>query len=817
MYSEFVDREIETNNILKIINECKLNTAIITTSRTGIGKSVLSKKIMKNISDDFICFCIDTKPSNNNVNSFEGEYIRLLFNSLYEFYNPTDKKDMNFPKMSFKYFINHHCKKSTKKDIRNQQLNEIIASCTNKIGLVFVIICFFIKRMFGLDYYDFKKYTTDNTTQILSICSKYIEFILKSGCHFLCIDNFQNIDNLSFRYIQELMCNTLLKKNVFLFEYTLTEAENLERVIKIRDSLSCTGSNIVIYKLENMSPEYAYKAIYTRYPTISTMKEEIIEYYKYNACGNIRKIEDYVLCNVSDDKKTNFDPAIENISTLSNESKLLLSILSLHNGQISIDTIYNIFELSRDKFSHDIEYCLNETCKKYKMIIIKNNYLEFKHASILDAWKSYSINYPMHSYIAYRNLESYYSEVLKSKTKDMSFVLQILLELYLEFEPIKIYPLVSDIKSLVYSTISPQKAWTFMHGFINTLGNKINMFVSLLYQMIDWCCDFDLIYEAKYILDMIERDSEFEKNMRYNFCLCKINYLLGNYDVVISTAINNLEKAISEEEFLYYNLFLIIAYRSSNQYSKMQDIVDILSKDKKYNNCVVYGFFLRLAEVYRNKESSIKSIEDSIAFFEKNKLNYQMAKSYISLSYIYALNGKLDKATESIMQAKKVFGNDCTYSYMIKVNKACIMMLEGCVNSTVFNLLDSAENLVENDFNRLAIINNKIICCIEGINSQQRSYLTHRASELLMRVNDKHMHAIVNYNLYLLNREHEPDKAQKYYKTAESNHEHCKTLSIRLGKSKPDATSTFLLSKPWHVCFLSCWEMDYIIPQSESK
>lgn len=51
MYSEFVDREIETNNILKIINECKLNTAIITTSRTGIGKSVLSKKIMKNISD----------------------------------------------------------------------------------------------------------------------------------------------------------------------------------------------------------------------------------------------------------------------------------------------------------------------------------------------------------------------------------------------------------------------------------------------------------------------------------------------------------------------------------------------------------------------------------------------------------------------------------------------------------------------------------------------------------------------------------------------------------------------------------------------
>ena len=815
--NNIVDRDKESEDIINIINACKVNTVIITASKSGIGKSTLSKKIHNQISDNLCCVYVTSHQINTDASKSEGKYLEFVFSEFYNKYNveKTSRKIKN-RKYTLKYFIKHKCKKTVKKDIKKQQLNEILSTATNKFRIVVLLMVLFLKKTFKLDYYDFRKYIITNNTQANRMRSEYIKYLLSQKTHCICIDNIQNIDNSSYRYFEEWLCDTLPNKNIFILEYTLQDEENFENIIKIRDAILSTGANSIIYKLDKMCPEYAFTAILNKYPTIEENKNEILNYYSLSAKGNIRKIEDYVLCNGKDKTSENFDPAIENIAELSNESKFVLALLSLQKGTIDFDIICNLFETKRLSFSNDIQFCLIELVDKYNFSTIEGNNLLIKHASILDAWNKYANLYPTHNFIAYRELDYYYSKLIEKKEEPIYYFVQKLLDLYVNFDPIKIYHLIPHLKSVVYNHVTPKRAWEYIYGFVNSIDTKLDIFVSLIYEFIEWCCDLDLIFEANHLLAMLETQSDYLCNIRYDFCFCKINYLLGNYNTVIDYITRKKTIIKDEETQLYYNLFLIIAYRSTNEYQKMSNIVKLIKTNKANKALNEYGFFLRLAEVYMKKDSCIKTIEESVDFFYRNNVPEQAAKSNISLSYIYAINGETKKALKALTAAESELGFTSALSYIFKVNRACINMLNDTVDVTVWDLLDAAELVVENDFSRLAIVNNKIICCIEGVNKHKASYLENRAQELLKTVPDKHMHAIVSYNLYLMYKNSDGEKAKFYLNVAYKNLDYCNTLAIRLNANIKDknAVSDFLLTKPWHVCFLSCWEFDYIKNQT---
>lgn len=812
MEKQFIDREQESSAILRIINECKLNTVIITASRSGIGKSTLSEKISYSLPLNMQCISVHARPI-NDAQQRESEYLDSIFSSFFDCYNSADKKEKRKnQKKTFRYFVNKKCKETVKKEIRKQQLAETLTATTSNLGMIFLLPILIIKKLFKLDYYDFSQYLFHNRPEVNLIKAGYVRYLLGLQSHCVIIDNFQNIDGISYKFLGEWLCDSLSNKNVFIFEYTLDDSENFEKIIKLRDNLSITGANVVIYKLEKMCPEFAFETILNKYPSAKCDKDEIIKYYNYSANGNIRKIEDYVLCSVKNSAVREFDPAKENISSLCNESKLIFAIISLHRGKVNLDCIYDIFKSNNISFSHDLTFCIEELTGKYHFVEIINNQLIVVHASILDAWNEYSKDFPTHCFIAYRELETYYKNTLDAKDEIDVNSVQVLLDLYLRFDPIKIYNLLSYLKKLVYDNISTKHAWEYLYAFIKAIRTKINMFVSALYEIIEWCCDLELIHEAGEILTIIETQTDFENSFRYAFSFCKINYLLGNFDTVIEYANQKKRLSKSDLEVLYYNLFLIIAYRSTNNYQKMDSVVKLIDSNESNKSYSAYGFFLRLAEVYMGKEICSSRIEESVTYFNRIKNTHQSAKSNISLSYIYAINGKTKAALKALSTAEQALGIEKSISHIFKVNKACINMLEGNIDYSVWTLLDSAELVTENDFSRLAIINNKIICCIEGINIQQKSFLEHKAHELLRRVPDKHMHAILNYNLYLLYKDTDFSKAQTYFKLAEDNHKHCETLSIRLGKNQKQRSniSNYLLTKPWHVCFLSCWEFDFI-------
>ncbi|MDE6725683.1 MAG: hypothetical protein K2J79_08765, partial [Ruminiclostridium sp.] len=76
---------------------------------------------------------------------------------------------------------------------------------------------------------------------------------------------------------------------------------------------------------------------------------------------------------------------------------------------------------------------------------------------------------------------------------------------------------------------------------------------------------------------------------------------------------------------------------------------------------------------------------------------------------------------------------------------------------------------------------------------------------------DKHLIAVVSYNLSVILKNIDSDKAEYYFARAEKNREHCATLDTRLSGNPPrDEHEAFYLSKPWHITMLSFWETDYI-------
>ena len=150
--------------------------------------------------------------------------------------------------------------------------------------------------------------------------------------------------------------------------------------------------------------------------------------------------------------------------------------------------------------------------------------------------------------------------------------------------------------------------------------------------------------------------------------------------------------------------------------------------------------------------------------------------------------------------------NRCIFN----VNKAALLLLSGEYSVAVWDLLNEAEPLTNTIFNRVAIFINKLVYCIETEDYEMGDLCAEKLINELQNESDRHVIAVGAYDLYLYyTRTDRPQIASKFYHIAYENRRYCSTLWARLEPEKEqDLTSTFLLSRPWHVCFLSYWDVD---------
>lgn len=800
---EYIDRLKESKQINEFYQNSSESSLLLMFSKTGIGKSSLSHKFTDNIKNDIgidIVYVI-TNPMNNSVSN-QGCYQMEIFKWIYKYFKSDDT--YSFEKYIFK-----------NKTYRKYIISKIISESQNQASLKSLIIKVFgvnlLKRIFKIDQFDYEALFEDYSKQTNKITKEYIEFILDNRKLVLVIDNIQNIDEYSLEIILDWLSIYKEKKHFFIFEYTIDETR--DSIIKLREKINNYDLKLHFFELNNMDADYAIEAAKlhaqdNKNTDIKLERSKAKNYYE-KADGNIRSLEDYIRSfNHNKQYNVSNSATYESISSLDDNEALILSIVCLNNSKINK---YLLGELLKNycnniNINNSLEVLINEM----DLLVARDEDYYIKHASILDNWNRASeIELKKITLIAYSLLRNHYQRLSKnSNNNDNLNNYLLLIKLYSKYEPDKLYNLLNNFSDIMKEFLSPQQLEEYIVKIDNELSDKILEYTDFYYKLIDICIDVKLFVVADQLL---QKSFNYKNLKKYIFYKCNIFIQkedhTGNIDFI-----NNILNSINDEYFtLYLKLFLMISYRSINNMIMVTTInEDIDQSINNYRDTLFWGFYLRLSEIRKKRNEAICEVEESIEHFTKFNIKVQIAKSQVALSFLYAITGRTNDAIIESDKAEKIIVKDFSNRHIFYNNKAAIYLLNGNTGSEILSMLKSAEKYAVGTFDKLAICNNILVYSMET-NDKRNSKIY--ASKLLSNISnepDKHILSILYYNLHLYyETTNNYALRDKYLSKSYSLKEYCKSLNARLTNTSIDDGTQILISKPWHVCFLDYWNIDY--------
>lgn len=799
---EYVDRITEYNTINDLYKGAKQSSLLIVFSKTGIGKSSLSHKFTDKIAEGSstdIIYIITNQL--NNCSSNNGSYLMDVFKWIYKFYK--NDKEYSFEKYIFK-------NKTYKKYIIGKIISESQTQESFK-SLVFKVFGInILKRIFKIDEFDYETLFDDYSKKTNKIIKDYIGFILSKRKTILVIDNMQNIDEQSLEIILDWLVEYKEQKHFILFEYTVDDS--MENMLKLRDRINNYGICFNLLELNCMEPNDAIEAAKlhaqdNKNEVINIEESGALEYYN-KVDGNIRALEDYIRGYNRNNHKHNINSATyDTILSLKKEEALLLSLLCLNDSRINK---YMLADLLRDYSSECINESLNVLIKTFDFVVLRDDDYYIKHASIFDNWLILSnTNLKSITLVAYSLLKNYYNNILENvRTSNNHKVYLMLIKLYSKYEPDKIYDLLTSFDDVLQEFLTPSQLEEYIKLIDIELSDHVNEYEDFFYKLIDICLNVKLYNLADSLLEEVFNNSNLKK---YVFYKCNILLLKEDHNENIKF-INGIIQNISDEYFmLYLKLFLMVSYRSINK----NDMVLTINNEIKliineYYDTLFYGFYLRLSEIRKSRNDAIKDVESSIIHFKKLNYRVQVAKSQVALSFLYAVTGRINEAVMESDKAEKIIVKDFANRHIFYNNKAAMYLLDGNTGNEILSMLKAAEEYAIGTFDKLAIYNNILVYSYEiNDNTTCRIYAA-KINAIINSEPDKHILAIIYYNLHKYY-----DSVSNYsasdecFSKAYSLKEHCKSLNARLTNSTVDDGTQILISKPWHVCFLDYWNIDY--------
>ncbi|MEE0964719.1 MAG: hypothetical protein U0L73_10990 [Ruminococcus bromii] len=200
----------------------------------------------------------------------------------------------------------------------------------------------------------------------------------------------------------------------------------------------------------------------------------------------------------------------------------------------------------------------------------------------------------------------------------------------------------------------------------------------------------------------------------------------------------------------------------------------------------------------------------SLKNFDKQNLPEQKAKTLITYTHVLGGLGKIDLAKKQIAQAECLLEGKILGKHMLLVNQAVLDLVDGNFNRETYRLLDMAENSAIVPFDKIAIIVNKLVWCYENNRFDLIHMLAKKSETLLPLEPDRHVHSLLYYNLYACyKKENKNLIANKYLQKAKETMNYCEPVKNRiLGKATRE--TQFILTKPWHICYLTYWTFDVL-------
>lgn len=799
---EYVDRLDESKKIKELYQNADKSSLLLMFSKTGIGKSSLSHKFTDSIKSDKTTdiIYVVTNQINKSISN-QGYYQMEIFKWIYKYFKNDD--EYSFEKYIFK-------NKTYKKYIISKIISESQSQESFKSLILKVFGVNILKRIFKIDQFDYESLFEDYSKRTNKITKEYIEYILDNRKLVLVIDNIQNIDELSLDIILDWISEYSQKKHFIIFEYTIDKSR--ENILKLREKINNYDLKLHFFELKNMDVDNAVKAAKLRAQDNNNIKIDVkqieaINYYN-KVDGNIRSLEDFIRgYNHNKTFNSNNSATYESIASLNQNDSLILSIICLNDSKVNK---YMLGELLRNYPNININESLDTLINSLDLIVSRDDDYYIKHASILDNWVMLSESkLKSATLVAYSLLKSHYNNLLESThISNNQNIFLLLIKLYSRYEPDKIYDLLNNFDDILQEFLSPKQLAEYIVAIDKELNKNITEYEDFYYKLIDICLNVKLFNLAD---ELLQKLFEFNNIKKYIFYKCNIFIQKEDHKSNIEF-INEIIKNLYDEYFiLYLKLFLMISYRSINDYAMVKIInQEIEVSINKYKNTLFYGFYLRLSEIRKIRNDAIIDVENSIYHFQKFNSKVQVAKSRVALSFLYAVTGNTNAAIIESDKAEKIIVKDFANRHIFYNNKAAIYLLNRNTGTEILSMLKSAEEYAIGTFDKLAINNNILVYSIETNDDKNAKIYATKIRNNISNEPDKHLLSIIYYNLHLYYESiNNYSLRDEYLSKSFSLKEFCKSLNARLTNTNVDDGTQILISNPWHVCFLDYWNIDY--------
>ena len=815
--SEYIiDRDDDIKQIKKLLCEAVKSQVHIIFAKTGYGKTSFSKKLSR--ENSFVSWDVvkvESKPKNANENVTEGEYLELVFHALRKHFETKGHTHLLFEN----YLTSG--KNTLLKSLALNEAVDTLASADPFRTILTKLIGSTSKRLLKVGVFNPHAIIYDDSTTSRSIKAEYIHYLFEHTRVLLIIENIQNIDNVSCKYLLDWINDTKEQKHGFLFEFTISETHDIQAVKSLQQSIVRTGADVYESELEKISMEYIADIIEAQLENRpSDIHFTIRTQYHYDkySNGNLWDLLDFA--RVYDDNEQSVElptPTLSILHSLSSESKYIVSLLFYHNGRMDQPLLSYIW---LNCFSNKPESYLEETyqeliCACTISIQASENVgrISISHASILDVWQAERIAFSAIDREVYKRLSAFYHNNYYGNIRivDKQFAWQMLMRLYAIHQPDKIMELLDDLKANLTKTISRENTWNYLKLLIQNTQNRIVELETVYFEILQICCNASLYDEGYSCLELMESQIDIEKNDR--LFLNKLLYLsiLDKHHEVIKLYKKALGKVVKHgKTWVNLKLLVLNSYIAVGDQKSCWIIHRELTLMPNLKQMPEYAIFLRLINIYAKPSHAVKSAKKSIALFRKQGNREQEGKSFITYSKLLSSLGNHKKAIKAIKCAETLLagkneGMSCIYN-----NWAGYLLLSGEHGPDVWNYLDIAEIHSISTYDKLSVVLNKLAWCYENNAVARLDLLENKALELIELEPSQFIHCTTFYNLYVaMQMAGEEYKANKYYQSSIALKEKCSCVKARVdGLTHKTRYLKPRIKTPYHICYLSFWVYD---------
>ena len=812
----YIDREIDIEQIIDCLSKMKTSQVHIVFAKTGYGKTSFSKKLaQESYVLNWNIIRVNTLPRNSDSDISEGAYLNLIFNAISKYYKEAGNTDLFFEK----YILSG--KNKLIESLAADEAIEAFTSSDSKENLLFKMLGIQLKRTLKKGVFNAKSIIDDNSEISRSIKADYIRYIFEQTRTFLIIENIQNIDELSFKFLLDWINDTKDKKNVFILEYTISDSHGTEDMKSLQKSLSRTGTEVFECELEKMPPKHIAEVIDSQlkeHPSDIHFTINAIQHYEQYSNGNLWDLIDFARA-YDDTVHSNelSTPTLLILNELSYEAQCLTSILACHSGMIN-KQLLNYMWLNY--FSNKQQSDLDEVyCEMLDANIVQTQNTQqgeqimIAHASILDVWQSNIPDFEAIDKEILKRLSCFYNENYCGKicAVNKEFAWKMLIRIYSLSQPDKITDLLNDFSLNLTKSISPTNIWSYLNLLIEHTKDNILKLQNVYFKILQICCNASLYEEGYYCITLMESVIDIDENKE--LLLNKILFLsiLDKHDEVLELykkALNKIEKY--DQTWIKLNLLVLNSYIALGDRKSCQKIDTELIENHKFKFQPEYAFYLRLTNIYMRPSRALRNARKSAKIFHRQGDQKQEGKSLITYSKLLSSTGKHEKAIQVIKKAKDLLtdsneGMSCIYN-----NLAGYLLLSGEHGSDVWNYLDIAEIYSVSTYDKLSVIINKLAWCYENNSFVRLDLLESKALEFIDLEPSKFIHCTAFYNLYItMKKAGIADKAEKYYSNAISLKDKCSYIRARIdGITWKTRYIKPRIEAPYHICYLSFWVFD---------